>query len=246
MKLYVAFLPFKPPCDAMPVPPPQPPKSQFSPTAYQLIETMLFIPAEGFVLLERHLERLKRSAQFFQFPFNQLQTMELLSSQAEKFSPGNRRVRLLLDNKGRLSLEDFPIELPKIPQRQKVVFSPVRMDANDLFLQHKTTRREIYDAEYTRCHKKYGVDEVLFMNDENEITEGSRTNIFARLRPEGTLFTPPVNCGLLPGTFRQELLATGNAKERPLSLEEIKQAHELFIGNSVRGPQPCQLIDVKT
>jgi len=50
----------------------------------------------------------------------------------------------------------------------------------------------------------------------------------------GELFTPPVECGLLPGVFRKHLLARGEIKERVITIEEFKRAKEFYLINSVR------------
>jgi para-aminobenzoate synthetase/4-amino-4-deoxychorismate lyase len=74
------------------------------------------------------------------------------------------------------------------------------------------------------------------------VTEGSRTNVFAQLR--GTLLTPPVSSGLLSGTFRAEMLASGKAKEAVLTLDDLAQADTVYLGNSVRGLLPARACEI--
>ncbi len=69
--------------------------------------------------------------------------------------------------------------------------------------------------------------------DRGELAEGSRTNIF--LERDGKLVTPPLASGLLPGTFRAELLADGRAREAVLTLADLDAAETVYLGNSVRG-----------
>ena len=73
---------------------------------------------------------------------------------------------------------------------------------------------------------------MVYWNERNEVTETSIANVVVRLNDQ--LFTPPVSCGLLPGTFRDHLLAEGTIKERVITVEELKQADEFFLINSVR------------
>ena len=47
--------------------------------------------------------------------------------------------------------------------------------------------------------------------------------------------TPPSEVGLLPGTLRAELLASGQAIEGRLGLEDMERAKSCYLGNSVRG-----------
>jgi branched-subunit amino acid aminotransferase/4-amino-4-deoxychorismate lyase len=103
---------------------------------------------------------------------------------------------------------------------------------DDPFLYHKTTWRPVYEEELARA-RACGFDEVLFRNEAGELTEGAWNNLF--VRRAGRLLTPPVRCGLLDGTLRQELLATGAAEEAVLRPEDLMGAEEVLFGNSVRG-----------
>ena len=49
------------------------------------------------------------------------------------------------------------------------------------------------------------------------------------------LITPPVKCGLLPGTFRAQLLAEGKIREGLISLDDLRDSPTVFPINSVRG-----------
>ncbi|MEJ2058000.1 MAG: aminotransferase class IV, partial [Desulfofustis sp.] len=60
----------------------------------------------------------------------------------------------------------------------------------------------------------------------------------------GRFFTPPLDCGVLPGVMRKELMqANGslNLDERVLFPEDLQQAERLYICNSVRGVLPVIL-----
>ena len=72
------------------------------------------------------------------------------------------------------------------------------------------------------------------MNTDGEVTEGAITNIVAK--EGGEYFTPPESCGLLPGTYREYLLRSGELplKEKVLRVEDLKNADKLFLVNSVR------------
>ena len=74
---------------------------------------------------------------------------------------------------------------------------------------------------------------MIYLNERGELAEGSRTTIF--LERDGHLLTPALSAGLLPGTLRAELLASGRAKETVLRLEDLKSGDAVYLGNSVRG-----------
>jgi para-aminobenzoate synthetase/4-amino-4-deoxychorismate lyase len=98
---------------------------------------------------------------------------------------------------------------------------------------HKTTNRAFYDEPRQHAHAALSVDEVVFLNERGELTEGSITNLF--VQRDGTLLTPPLSSGLLPGTLRAELLATGKASEQLLTLDDLERSDAIWLGNSVRG-----------
>jgi para-aminobenzoate synthetase/4-amino-4-deoxychorismate lyase len=75
--------------------------------------------------------------------------------------------------------------------------------------------------------------DVLHTNERGELTEGARTNLFVKIN--GTLYTPPVACGLLPGVLRQRMLASKKCQEKVLYPRDLKKAEAVYCGNSVRG-----------
>jgi len=107
--------------------------------------------------------------------------------------------------------------------------------------QRKTTARDFYDGERARLKALMGADEVVFLNAKHEICEGSFTSLF--IEKHGKLLTPALSCGLLPGVLRQDLLARGEAKETVLTLEDLKAAEAIFVGNSLRGLMAAKFID---
>ena len=77
------------------------------------------------------------------------------------------------------------------------------------------------------------VFDVIGVNEKGEITEGTFTNIGVQLN--GTIYTPPLHCGLLNGITRQKLLRDGKIKERVLYPSDLKNAEKIYCFNSVRG-----------
>ena len=118
------------------------------------------------------------------------------------------KVRVLLERCGALTLSHTPVE--QEAGDGKVIISDTRVFSGDRFLRHKTTRRQLYDAAI-RTGAPHGYDEVLFLNERGEVTEGAISNVFIEV--DGRWFTPPVSCGLLPGIYRRHLLETRPATE---------------------------------
>jgi para-aminobenzoate synthetase/4-amino-4-deoxychorismate lyase len=191
---------------------------------FDLIETMCFDPEEGVPELDRHLSRMKRSAETFGFAFDRhLARNEL---QAATFRAGPSLVRMRLSRSGAIAIElrNLP-ETPPDPVEVKVVPCPV--PAEDFRLGHKTSDRAFYDD----AREKAGAFEVIFRDPAGFLTEGSFTSLF--VERGGKLLTPPLARGLLPGVLRERLIEEGKAEEA--DLVEADLLHGFLIGNSARG-----------
>jgi para-aminobenzoate synthetase/4-amino-4-deoxychorismate lyase len=94
---------------------------------------------------------------------------------------------------------------------------------------------------YERAKKIHrDCDDVIFMNEHEEITETCIYNIVLKMNRQ--YITPPVSCGLLPGTFRAWLLDKKEIKEKAIKLREFKNCDEIFVINSLRKWQKAILI----
>lgn len=201
-----------------------------APSRFQLIETMLWDGA--YQRLSLHMQRLKKSSEYFAFVWEEEAILEKLFEYASFFAPGKRyRVRLLMEKPGEIDLSSAEIENENTLFR--VAISPVRTSSSDRFLRHKTTNRALYEEWRSRALRK-GFDEVLFLNEENQVTEGSITNIFIEMG--GKLLTPPLSCGLLPGVYRQFLLdSRPEIQQKVLTIGDLQAAQAIYLCNSVRG-----------
>jgi len=93
-----------------------------------------------------------------------------------------------------------------------------------------------------------GYDEAIFLNEKGHVAEGSTTNIF--LVTNGELVTPSLESGVLPGITREAVLEIAGtsdirATERPVTLEELVEAEEAFVTNSILELVPLVSIDEK-
>ncbi|WP_420397453.1 aminotransferase class IV family protein [Nioella sp.] len=205
------------------------------PAGTRLIETFGWWPGEGVRRLDRHLARMGRSAGTLGFPFHEDAARERV---AGLDGQGPLRCRLTLGSAGDLELIAVP--LPPAPDRAwRVAIHPERLRSDDPWLGHKTTNRALYDQ--ARAALPDGVDEYLFLNERGEVCEGTITNIFVTLE-EGQWVTPPRSSGLLPGVLREELLASGEVEEAPVTLDMLRCARAVTLGNSLRGEIPAQLL----
>lgn len=111
----------------------------------------------------------------------------------------------------------------------RVGFAGKPIDANNIFLYHKTTCRFMYQQALA---SRPDCDDVLLWNTRDEITESTIANVVLDL-DEGR-WTPPLTSGLLEGTFRRHLLAQGAISERVLTRNDVLRARAIYLINSVR------------
>jgi len=198
--------------------------------AFDLLETILWTPQEGYVFLAEHLSRLEASAAYFKYPFSRSSIEKVLFEAANSFPLSPQRVRLLLNAEGKAWLQSQPYS-PSI-EPQPLVLAKHPIDSNNVFLYHKTTFREAYEKERANNFQSTQGCEILFWNERGEVTESEISNLVVRLN--GRLLTPPLTSGLLPGVFRQWLLDRGEIEEQIIRLSDLAHCEELFLINSVR------------
>ncbi len=191
---------------------------------FDLVETMRFDPHNGIEDLERHLERLKRSAETLEFAFDRHHARNEL--QAATFRAGESKVRLMLSQSGAMAIELRPLT-PAAAEPVEVAIVPLPVSPKDFRLRHKTTDRSFYDE----ARAQAGTGEVLFVDEAGYLTEGSFTNVFVEVG--GKLLTPPLSRALLPGILRERLIEEGRAEEA--DLVEADLVNGFRIGNSLRG-----------
>jgi para-aminobenzoate synthetase/4-amino-4-deoxychorismate lyase len=208
-----------------------------SPTDFRLVETMSWTRDEGLFLLQEHLDRLADSAEYFDFAFDRAGIEARLAAMAASLAPAHKhRIRLLLHRSGEVHAEAKPIVPGDDRREYRLALAAAPVDARDPFLYHKTTQRDVYEKALSAAGD---CDDVLLWNTDGNITESCIGNAVVRL--EGRLWTPPVECGLLAGTFRRKLLREGAIQERTIGLEELADAEAIFLVNSVRGWMTCRL-----
>lgn len=196
-------------------------------TPFHLLETLLI--EDGTIFLKKkHITRLRNSSSYFDYPFNEHEILQQLNQLEKQYAEGKWRGRLLLDEKGNISIEVFPLE--KTPKINEIILANHPIDRDNVFLYHKTTERSIYDN-YRKQLTNEQFD-ILLWNKQGEITEFTIGNVV--IEQDGKLITPAVQCGLLPGTFRQQLLEEGIVEEGKIYLKDLAKVKSIWLINSVR------------
>jgi para-aminobenzoate synthetase / 4-amino-4-deoxychorismate lyase len=192
-----------------------------SPAAFRLIETMRIAGPRDLPDLDLHLDRLEASASALDFKFGRAAIREQIIASAS--CPG--RLRILVAPNGFVEVERS--SLPDVPERVEVALAPHPLDRDDFRRGHKTSDRAFYDQARTAS----GAFELIFVDLDGFLTEGSFTSLF--VERDGRLATPPLSRGLLPGILRRKLVESGEAFEADLRPEDLAQG--FYIGNALRG-----------
>ncbi len=197
--------------------------------SFALLESLRWSPEAGYWLQDEHLRRIEDSAEYFGFPLHREGLRSALAARAAELPPGPHKVRLLLHPDGRIETTADELQ-PNLAAPLQLALAAAPIDADDPLLYHKTSWRRRYE---TALRDAPDCDEVLLWNARGEVTEACTANLVAEIN--GELVTPPVACGLLPGTLRQRLLADGAIRERVVTLAELQNARRLWLINAVRG-----------
>ena len=200
---------------------------------FRIYESMLFSTG-AFLYLHEHRARLFDAARYFGFPVRREAWDTCAAEIRQKLKPSIDwyKVRIFCDGTGVFSWDCEPITGDPPVAKPMVFLAKTPVDSSSPFLFHKTTYRPWYadDMEAIRNGRCF---DVLHLNDAGRLTEGARSNLFLKIN--GRLYTPPLDCGLLPGVLRGRLIKRGKCKERMLYPRDLKRAQAVYCGNSVRG-----------
>jgi len=192
---------------------------------FELLETMKIEGGKIF-LLEEHLNRIKQSSYYFNWPFPEKQIRKELSDLAKKYHQGTYKVRLLLNKNEAITYHIEQLDSQK--NVEKVVLAAQPINNASIFHYHKTTYRTIYND--LKIASYY---DTLLWNEEGYITEFINGNLIYQLDQQ--YYTPPIHDGLLPGTYRNYLIENGKVIERSLHKKDLIKIEKMWFINSVRG-----------
>ena len=207
------------------------------------------------LFLEKHIRRMRRGAELLRIPFPNEGTIENAVEAAVGTSGiDDAYVKLCLLSSGSLKFHEradsgrlLVVVRKYEPPREQVrahIASFKRLSSSPLlgikslnYLENVIARREA---------ESMGYDEAIFLNERGEVAEGSSTNIF--WVKDGTLFTPALECGLLPGITREVLISLVpelglKTNEGRFTLNDVISSHGAFFTNSLIGMTAIAEID---
>ncbi len=192
---------------------------------FRLTESVLWESCCGYWLLPEHLERLKGSADFFGFQLDEQKLQDGLDSITQGLEASQYLIHINLNRQGELEWSTEPTIEERTPFNATLASECINKD--NMLLYHNTSNRKIYDAALT-ANPDY--DDVILWNEDGEITESCTGNIVVEL--DDTFYTPPKNSGLLPGTYRTQLLKEKTIIEKPVHKDALKDYEKIYAINS--------------
>jgi branched-subunit amino acid aminotransferase/4-amino-4-deoxychorismate lyase len=195
-------------------------------------ETMYF-NGTRFPLKSYHLERVAKSL----FRKNTL-PVDIISPIEKRLQSLNNTLRVRVDYY--VINKEVKVELrfckyaPKA-DRFSVDFLQIESLNNEYNLkkQHRSTYHKAFE-----WAKENHLNEVILTDKNDELLEGSFTNIF--LLKDDRIYTPPLSIGIVGGCFRRLLTGQPFVKVKTLTKKDYINADEIFLTNALRGITPVK------
>lgn len=186
-------------------------------------------------LLDRHLCRLKTSAQALNLPLPDGCENQIKQYIAD-LPDGAFRVKALLASDG-ISLSRAVLN--HLADKQRVIISPTILPAQNYLRRFKTTCRTVFDQAWQTAETQ-GAFDSLFFNSDGILLEGGRSNVFVKHR--GQWLTPSLDLDILNGIMRQAVLdepqkylQTNQVIETHITQKTLQEAEEIRLSNALRG-----------
>lgn len=186
-------------------------------------------------LLDRHLCRLKTSAQALNLPLPDGCENQIKQYIAH-LPDGAFRIKALLASDG-ISLSRAVLN--HLADKQRVIISPTILPAQNYLRRFKTTHRALFDQAWQTAETQ-GAFDSLFFNSDGILLEGGRSNVFVKY--QGQWLTPSLDLDILNGIMRQAVLdepqkylQTNQVIETHITQKTLQEAEEIRLSNALRG-----------
>ena len=144
------------------------------------------------------------------------------------------------------SLEPYPEDYYR--SGVQTVLCPIRQNATDPLVGHKTTSYFARMSALKEAHRKNAAEAIWFTT-EGRLAEGCVSNCF--LVKDGKLMTPPIETPILPGVSRKNVCNIAirdgiDLVEKDLSIDDLLGADEVFLTNIIMKVLPVIGIEKHT
>lgn len=229
---------------------------------FGLFETMRAYGGQVF-RLDSHLNRLARSAEILGLPIEALDLKDAVMDTIHANKLSDARVRITISiGEGGMVPDPSACTQPTVlilaghyqPYPKQVYEKGFRAVVSSIRRNSQSPLSRLKSANYLENMlakqeaRAAGVDEAICLNEKGLLAEASMSNIF--LVNDGILRTPGEESGILPGITREVVLELAsqlgiNTFEQDIRLDELFQAQEAFLTNSLMEIMPLTEIDGK-
>jgi len=206
--------------------------------SFYLIETLrLETKTASYRHIEQHLTRLSNSAAIFGFHLDLANIKNQLNNYKQNLCQQKNqisffKIRLTVYQNGKVAIQHEALLGDHHNESYRIMISRSKINSQSIFQYHKTSRRQHYNKGYQLAEKK-GYYDIIFLNENNELAEASRHNIF--IQKKGVYLTPPLSAGILNGIERIHFMQHNPVEEKILLLNDLINADTILLSNSVRG-----------
>ena len=169
------------------------------------------------VFIDRHYSRMERGAGLLGIPFiDRERFTDLIEEAVSGSGIRDAYVKVCLLSRGGLNYYDYASEgdvaivVKAYESRKGLVKACINefRRCSDSLVRGLKSLNYLENIIARRAAQRGGYDEAVFLNERGEVAEGSSSNIF--WVHGDTLYTPSIDCGILPGTTREMLLSSAN------------------------------------
>lgn len=192
------------------------------------------------VFLEEHLKRMEKSSEYFELGNLKDRgiTKEKIEQELQNHPYSHGVLKIMLSKENVIFQKRANTYCAKDYEKGFFMdFSDVKRNETSPLTYHKTMNYGDCILEKRNASKK-NLNEKIFLNTKGQISEGTISNIF--FVKKGTVYTPKINCGLLPGIMREYICRISDAVEIEIYPDEIESFGECFVTNSLMGIMPVK------
>lgn len=210
------------------------------------------------VFVSKHLDRLRKGAEFLGIPFpGEEKIMSRVAGAVSGAGGGDFYVKVCLLSEGDALFYAAPSAVAilvavrpsaRVPESASLCVSQEKRPAGGRLLSFKTLNY-LRNVLAKREAVRRGFDDLLFLNADGAVTETSSRNVFWVKGKK--LFTPSLDCGLLPGVTREVLLQSAGEFGYEtdcgrFSLRELLESDYVFLTSSTAGSVYVDRVDGTT
>lgn len=223
---------------------------------FSVFETFLIDGSNNIFLLDKHIDRLYRSMDFFGFHFSyeKKDMIDFIKNYVSENSIKGKvlRITVTYGNKSKdiessviVNYRENQYTNKNYEDGLKLYVSNNKTNENSNIVFHKTSNY-LENLLIGKKAKDDGYDDAVLLNSKARVAETTRSNIFYVSR--GILYTPSMDCGILPGITREWVIEECNriglkCQEDEFTLNTLLNADEVFLTNSIMGIMPVNSIN---